>query len=820
LERAQFALKDASARRGVTVAGDLEMPLDPRATEVLDRDRQEAQQKLDEVSSRFTPEMLRQVKEVRETEKGERPTAMLGSDLYTDPSLLLDKDKYRAAIAESEASPEAKARAMADFATKRKRFADEALRTLRIAGESPIPGAQDFPSWEASQPEEVRRLTPEDKALQYMREMQDRGSIRKLTSAVGTGLLQGGTDIASQGLGVAAMIANSGKLAEEAATVAEGAQTLEEVQKLEGDKQATGATTLGGAARLVPPMAATIAPAALTGGAGLGVSSLLAGAQTAGAQFPNTYTELRKQGMSEQDALNASRNSAITSGLITAGLTAAFGKTGAEAALGAGAGGKELVKSRLAAAIKAVPKGAAAEIPEELIDEMASQVIEQRTIDPTKPVSQIVDEFAATAPDLAMQIALLGGVGGAVGAYRGSTTKPMEAEFPTAGAPPPLKPQDYENRAAGGQPIFNEEGDVIGVAPPGATPEETAAYREEIRSAAEAAKAAKAAIPEVVEPIDGVDPAITEEMDARLAAGKASGLADQTLAELERQKAAQKAAQEAPVAGATEGVNETTVQRDTDLFPDKTNFMGKLSQEAVLSDYQEQDGFGVAEYANPDTGVTDVYLAAFGDNDFIAYIRVYDENGKPTNRFTSKLERRSKSPGVTKKMLSDLQSRLPEGHEYTEDVSVSTDGLKFISGQLRQGYEVALDESGNPLTQDVAVSGESLVNDLPIAVNPNGKFDNIRITDQSEFNKAGNPRRRGTQRRHAPSSPSPFGWHRARPAHRLSTTFRSCPRNRSPTNHSARSSADDRYRRPAHAGRQQRGRVDANRQRSCRFHRQ
>ncbi len=735
LERAQFALKDASARRGVTVAGDLEMPLDPRATEVLDRDRQEAQQKLDEVSSRFTPEMLRQVKEVRETEKGERPTAMLGSDLYTDPSLLLDKDKYRAAIAESEASPEAKARAMADFATKRKRFADEALRTLRIAGESPIPGAQDFPSWEASQPEEVRRLTPEDKALQYMREMQDRGSIRKLTSAVGTGLLQGGTDIASQGLGVAAMIANSGKLAEEAATVAEGAQTLEEVQKLEGDKQATGATTLGGAARLVPPMAATIAPAALTGGAGLGVSSLLAGAQTAGAQFPNTYTELRKQGMSEQDALNASRNSAITSGLITAGLTAAFGKTGAEAALGAGAGGKELVKSRLAAAIKAVPKGAAAEIPEELIDEMASQVIEQRTIDPTKPVSQIVDEFAATAPDLAMQIALLGGVGGAVGAYRGSTTKPMEAEFPTAGAPPPLKPQDYENRAAGGQPIFNEEGDVIGVAPPGATPEETAAYREEIRSAAEAAKAAKAAIPEVVEPIDGVDPAITEEMDARLAAGKASGLADQTLAELERQKAAQKAAQEAPVAGATEGVNETTVQRDTDLFPDKTNFMGKLSQEAVLSDYQEQDGFGVAEYANPDTGVTDVYLAAFGDNDFIAYIRVYDENGKPTNRFTSKLERRSKSPGVTKKMLSDLQSRLPEGHEYTEDVSVSTDGLKFISGQLRQGYEVALDESGNPLTQDVAVSGESLVNDLPIAVNPNGKFDNIRITDQSEFNK-------------------------------------------------------------------------------------
>jgi len=175
--------------------------------------------------------------------------------------------------------------------------------------------------------------------------------------------------------------------------------------------------------------------------------------------------------------------------------------------------------------------------------------------------------------------------------------------------------------------------------------------------------------------------------------------------------------------------------RNTDLFPDKTDFMGKLSQEAVLSNYQEQDGFGVAEYVNPDTGTTDVYLAAFGDNDFIAYIRVYDENGKPTNRFTSKLERRSKAPGVTKKMLSDLQSRLPAGHEYTEDVSVSTDGLKFIAGQLRQGYEVALDESGKPLTQDVAVSGESIVNDLPIAVDPNGKFENIRITNRAEFDK-------------------------------------------------------------------------------------
>lgn len=525
LEKARFALKDVSAVRGVTSAEDRGRPIDPRVAEILDRDKQETQRKIDEISSRFTPEMLEQVKAAREATEGKRPTAVLGSDLYTDPSLLLDKDSYRSAVAESEASPEAKAKAMAGFAAKRKQFAEEALRTLRIAGESPIPGAQDFPSWESSQPEAVRRLSPEDKALQYMREMQKRGDIRKLTSAISTGLLQGGTDIASQGMGVAAMISNSGDLAEKAAEVAEGAQTLEEVSKLEGDKQATGATTLGGAARLLPPMAATIAPAALTGGAGLGISASLAGAQTAGAQFPNTYTALRKQGMSEQDALNASRNSAIASGIITAGLTAAFGRTGMEAALGAGAGGKELVKSRLVAAMKSVPKGAAAEIPEELLDEAASQVIEQRTIDPEKPVSQIIDEFAETAPDLAMQIALLGGAGGAVGGYRGSTTQ--EAQ--------PAPADDFAQRAAmeGATEYRAPEVKVNGVTiatinpESGWTPEDVLDFADSPDDMATLARNKIITLPEVVAPIEGVDPAITDEMNERLAASAA--IAPQTV---------------------------------------------------------------------------------------------------------------------------------------------------------------------------------------------------------------------------------------------------------------------------------------------------
>ena len=800
LDRSQFALKDAAANRGVTSGADRGMPLDPRVIEILDKDRKAAQQTLDEVSSRFTPEQLQQAKEAKATLNGERPTAVLGSDLYTDPALVLDKDKYRAAVAESDASPEAKARAMADFTSKRKQVAEQALRVLRIAGESPLPGAQDFPTWEASQPEDVRRLSPEDKALQYMRTMQGRGDFRKLTSAIGTGLLQGGTDIASQGLGVAAMASNSGELARQAAEVADGASTLEEVSKLEGDKQATGATTAGGAARLLPPMAATIAPAVLTGGGSLGVAAGLSGLQTAGAQFPTTYKALIEQGMSEEEALSASRNAAITSGLITAGLTAAFGKTGAEAALLTGAGGKELVKSRLLATLKGAAKGAGAEIPEELLDEAASQVIEQRTIDPNKPVSQIVDEFAQTAPDLAMQIALLGGVGGGVGSFRGSTTTPGGTPTVPETAVQPTAPEDndFSRRAAmegatefrpnQGIPV-QVEGTTIATIPEGSplTPEDVAEFAGEPDTMKAMARNNFITLPEIVTPVPGVDPAITEAMNENIATSAA--LAPQTVEALKQSQTPsdiqdrrqqiqarlveiqnQHGPREDVVIGADgnpdqirprrintteedallkeiESINEAenapttppaiaeSSARNTELFPEKTDFMGKLSQEAVLSNYQEKDGFGVAEYANPTTGLTDVYLAAFGDNDFIAYIRVYDENGKPTNRFTSKLERRSNAPGATKKMLSELQSRLPAGHEYTEDVSVSTDGLKFIAGQLRQGYEVALDESGNPVTQEVAVSGESLVNDLPIAVDPNGKFENIRITNRAEFEK-------------------------------------------------------------------------------------
>ena len=643
VEDKAFRLDDARSMPGVDEFG--------RSSPEWDKNVESASKNLQAAESKFTPEVREQAKAANEALKGERKIATLQGNIYTDPALVLNKDEFRQQVLDSDASPEAKALKLASFQSERKRFADEALRTLRVVGESPIPGAQDFPSWEASQPKEVYRLPPEDKALQYLREMQKRGDIRKLTSAIGTGILQGGVDIATQAVGTAAMLTgkagnrvfptqhpfvknpdgsasnvmmagvglegreyviptmvdgkqlsieeavkvarkiglnkypsfstakeaddfaqkNHGSIDESgylrdpsgenlskiAAKLSRASGDIGAAQELEGDMQATGGTFAGGVARLGTNMAPMLLPGGAVGGiarlagagagaataAAVGASALTAGAQTAGSQFGEVYDHLRRQGSTHEQAFGVSRNAAVLSGAVTTALTALGGATGVESLLRQG--GKDLVKSRLLSALKAVPGGAAAEIAEELPDEYISQLVSAFAKDPNVSPSQVTDEFAANAPDLMLQIAALGGAGAGVGRFRETTTDPAkarEAEFPTAGAPPPLKPQDYENRAAGGQPIFNEKGDVIGVAPPGATPEETAAYREEIRSAAEAA------IPEVVEPIDGVDPAITEEMDARLAAGKASGLANQTLAELERQKAVQGAP--APVAEA------------------------------------------------------------------------------------------------------------------------------------------------------------------------------------------------------------------------------------------------------------------------------
>jgi len=62
-------------------------------------------------------------------------------------------------------------------------------------------------------------------------------------------------------------------------------------------------------------------------------------------------------------------------------------------------------------------------------------------------------------------------------------------------------------------------------------------------------------------------------------------------------------------------------------------------------------------------------------------------------------------------MIGGVQAILPEGHEYTEKTSISTDGLRVWNQQLDRGYEIQYDQNGNPITNEVAINGDAIVNE-------------------------------------------------------------------------------------------------------------
>jgi len=182
--------------------------------------------------------------------------------------------------------------------------------------------------------------------------------------------------------------------------------------------------------------------------------------------------------------------------------------------------------------------------------------------------------------------------------------------------------------------------------------------------------------------------------------------------------------------------DELTANRRQDLFPAESEFgnvIGHSGNTARLENYYEVDGIGFSEYVNTENGLVDVYMTGTSDNDFVGFIRVY-ENGKPTNRFTSKMENQSGNKQNFKTMLAEVQKRLPDEHEYTESTSVSTDGLRVFGQQLDRGYQIATDENGQPKTKRVAINGDAKSNVLGIDVNV-GNFDNIEVKTKQDFDK-------------------------------------------------------------------------------------
>ncbi len=145
--------------------------------------------------------------------------------------------------------------------------------------------------------------------------------------------------------------------------------------------------------------------------------SALSGAQTAGSQYAETYGQLREEGKTHAQAWLATAPFALASGLATAFLTAAGGATGFEAALGTKAGtqtAKEAAQGFWKNLLLNVPKHALADIPQELPDELFSQMMSALATNHDADLGKVVSDFIKNSPQLIGAIALMGGAGGAM----------------------------------------------------------------------------------------------------------------------------------------------------------------------------------------------------------------------------------------------------------------------------------------------------------------------------------------------------------------------------------------------------------------------
>lgn len=188
--------------------------------------------------------------------------------------------------------------------------------------------------------------------------------------------------------------------------------------------------------------------------------------------------------------------------------------------------------------------------------------------------------------------------------------------------------------------------------------------------------------------------------------------------------------------------NQTVSEFADDMFPltppeENGKAFGKLEGAYIRDIIIEKNGVVYVGYKNIDTETIDIYFAAQNENEYLGYMRVY-ENDKPTERFTSKLNSLGNNKAKIKEMAIGLQSMMPVYHEYSEDISVSTDGLRWFVNQLKNGYELLRDQNNEIVTTTVSINGSALVNELGITVTEKEKeeFDNLPIRNQQDFNKA------------------------------------------------------------------------------------
>ncbi len=207
---------------------------------------------------------------------------------------------------------------------------------------------------------------------------------------------------------------------------------------------------------------------------------------------------------------------------------------------------------------------------------------------------------------------------------------------------------------------------------------------------------------------------------------------DQRVAQFADERATERAAADEAERQADE-TGLSNPNRDRSLLPDNWE-MPYYGFNTTASRYIESErGTGGILYQD-EQGNDAIVISAIDDNNYVGYFREYDEQGRPTNRWSAKFQNGSGLRENHRDMMQTAQELLPAGHELTEHTSVSTDGLRNLANQLKHGYEIQHDEQGNVVTNRVAVNMMARENDLglPESYFRPGSEANIRIRLEDE----------------------------------------------------------------------------------------
>ncbi len=449
-----------------------------------------------------------------DTPSGGEPYRILSNGgLIVNPVFLSQPAQYQKVVEGSTASPEAKAAALAAMPDQRRLWGQQALETFEAYD------ASGFANWSGS-----KATDPVEKAIAYADHLRaTNGPISRLLDQVlrrsATGVMQ----LGSQVLGLGALVTGSETLAQGASSIDRYANASRGMQEYIGANDSFLNRAVGQVAEIVPSTGISLggglaARAGVIGltrtGVGIRLLGMMSkslrtaktpaeaakamqgimqtsaltgaavagGGQTAGAQFAETYAALREQGLSHTEAVDGSRMPALISGAVTTMLTLGFGATGAESLLKNPAAAQATFSKRLPAILKGITKGAISELPEELTDELFSQMSAEVAKNPNVRIQDVLSQFIEHLPELATAVAVVGGAGGGLQSYRETAASQPGQSQPDPALAAGTMPAAPPSPANLPETIAAAEAQIDSLQLPESTPEQLAITQDTART--------------------------------------------------------------------------------------------------------------------------------------------------------------------------------------------------------------------------------------------------------------------------------------------------------------------------------------------------